>query len=65
MNRAEFRNNFGELITVNQACELVNLGRTKVRQLAEESGAAVKIGASYRIKRKVFLTFIDQNFSVR
>ena len=65
MNRAEFRNNLGELITVNQACEMINLGRTRVRQLAEESGAAVKIGRCYRIKRQLFLEYVEQTFSVR
>jgi len=65
MNLLQSKNQYGELITLDQACELANLGRTKVRQLAKESRAAVKIGKSYRIKRQVLFEYIDQNFSVR
>lgn len=65
MNIACNRNITGELITIDQACEIVNLGRTKVRQLAEESGAAVKIGRCYRIKRQLFLEYVEKTFSVR
>lgn len=55
---------YGELITLDQACGLANLGRTKVRQLADEAGAVVKIGKSYRIKRKVLFDYIERTFSV-
>ena len=64
MNISLNRNSMGELVTVDQACELFNLGRTRIRQIAEESGAAVKIGKSYRIKRQVLFDYIDKNFSI-
>lgn len=64
MNISQFKNQNGELITLYQACELTNLGRTKVRQLADEAGASIKIGKSYRIKRKVLFDYIERTYSV-
>ena len=58
------KNTFGELITLDQACELTNLGKTKVRQLASESRAVLKIGKSYRIKKTVFLDYINKAYSI-
>ena len=34
------RNANGELLTMTQACEASNLGKTTVRKIAEEAGAA-------------------------
>ena len=48
------RNANGELLTMTQACEASNLGKTTVRKIAEEAGAARKIGRSYRINKKLF-----------
>lgn len=42
------------LLTTEQVCELSNLGATKVRELAKESGAERKIGRSYRIHKATF-----------
>lgn len=64
MNLLQSKNQYGELITLDQACELANLGRTKIRQLADEAGAVVKIGKSYRIKRKVLFDYIERTYSV-
>lgn len=63
MNISTTRNKNGDLITVEQACELTNLGRTSVRKLAVESGAGRKIGRCFRIKKAVFLDFIDRVYS--
>lgn len=65
MNFSRTSNLQGELITLDQACALTNLGQTKIRQLAAEAGAVVKIGKSYRIKRQLFLRYIEKTFSVR
>ena len=63
MNKSESNNLHGELITLRQACESVNLGANTVRNLAAESGAVRKIGKSYRINRKIFLNYIEKVFS--
>lgn len=52
-----------ELLTLQQTCELSNLGNTTVRQLASDAGAVRKIGRSYRINRKLFFDYIEQHYS--
>lgn len=47
------------LLTLEQACELANLGATKVRELAKESGAERKIGRAYRIRKDKFFNYIE------
>lgn len=59
MNLAKNRNQDGVLITLTQACQESNLGATTVRRIAEEAGAVRKIGRSYRIKKSVFLDYIE------
>lgn len=63
MNLAINRNNEGELLTIQQVCQLSNLGQTAVRQLAREAGADRKIGRSYRINRKKFFEYIEKMYS--
>lgn len=63
MNVSKTRNKDGDLITVEQACQLSNLGRTTVRRLAEESGAVRKIGRCYRIKKKKFFEYIEREYA--
>lgn len=63
MNLRESENKYGELITVQQACELANLGCGTVRRLAEEAGAVRKIGRSYRIKRNQFFGYIEEMYT--
>lgn len=46
-------------ITVDMACQLTNLGKNTVRKMANECKASRKIGKSVRIKRSVFLAYID------
>lgn len=63
MNLAKNRSQSGELLTLQQACELSNLGSTTVRRLASEAGAVRKIGKSYRIKREPFFLYIDSAYA--
>ena len=63
MNALKNCNANGELLTLPQGCEASNLGRTTVRRIAEEAGAARKIGRAYRINRKIFFDFIEENYS--
>lgn len=63
MNKSESNtNSMGELVTLRQACETVNLGANTVRQLAQDAGAVRKIGRSYRINRKILLNFIETTY---
>ena len=55
------RNMDGELLSIEQVCQLANLGLNSVRKIAEESGAVLKIGRAYRINRKVFFDYIEAN----
>lgn len=63
MNIAKNRNQDGVLITLTQACQESNLGATTVRRIAEEAGAVRKIGRSYRIKKSVFLDYIEEVYA--
>ena len=56
-------NPLGELITLKQACETLNLGLSTVRELAKSSGAVRKIGGCYRIKRKILLDYIEEHYA--
>lgn len=56
-------NPLGELITIKQACETVNLGTNTVRGLAESAGAVRKIGRNYRINRKILLDYIEKHYA--
>lgn len=56
-------NMLGEMITLEQACALLNLGRGTIRRLASECGAVRKIGKSYRIKRTMLLDYIDRTYT--
>ena len=64
MNTIGTKNVNGELINLNQAWEITNLGANTIRNLAAEAGAVRKIGKSYRIKKEVLLNYIDKNFKV-
>lgn len=63
MNLAKHRDENGELITVQQACMLSNLGCGTVRKLAEEASAVRKIGKSYRINRNKFFDYIEEAYA--
>lgn len=64
MKKSEIENKFGDLLKINQVCELSNLGATTVRRLAEESGSVRKIGRSYRIKKSIFFDYIEKEYTV-
>lgn len=49
MKKTNNKNVNGEILTLEQAASRVNLGVTAVRKYANECGAALKIGRSYRI----------------
>lgn len=63
MNLAKNRDENGELVTIQQMCQLSNLGQTMVRRLAEESGSTRKIGRNYRINKKIFLAYIEKMYA--
>lgn len=52
------------LLTIEQACEVTNLGRTKLRQLADESGAVRKVGKVRLNNIDVILDYIEKEYSI-
>lgn len=60
MNKANYNNPLGDLVTVKQCTELLNLGSGTIRTLAKQAGAERRIGRSYRINRKVLMTYIEK-----
>ena len=48
----------GEILTQEQAAQRVNLGVGAVRKYANECGAALKIGRSYRINIKKLIEYL-------
>lgn len=58
MNKPKNRNLNGELLTLPQACERTNLGSATIRRLADECGASIKIGKSYRVRMDKLLSYI-------
>lgn len=63
MNAGIYRNEYGELITMQQTAELSNLGMSTVRKIAQEADAVVRIGKSVRIKRRKFFDYIDATYT--
>lgn len=62
--KAKMVNNMlGDLLTLDQTCESLNLGKYTVRRLAAECGAVRKIGRSYRIKKAVLMDYIDKEYA--
>ena len=55
----------GDLVTLNQMCEVTNLGSSTVRRLASEAAAVRKIGKSYRINRRIFLDYVEKNLRLK
>jgi len=51
------------LLTLEQTCGLANLGETKVRELAKESGAERKVGRCFRIHKETFFNYIEALYS--
>lgn len=48
MNKGNKRSINGELLTLDQTCEVFNLGASTIRRLAKECGAEIKIGRACR-----------------
>lgn len=63
MNARIANSTSGELLTVEQACELSNLGKTTVRRIANEAGAVRRIGRCYRINKLVFFDYIEKEYA--
>lgn len=54
----------GELLTLEQAANITNLGIATIRKLVKESGAGLKIGKSFRVDRQKLLDYIRQFKSI-
>lgn len=59
MNKSKINNLNGEIVTLEQAAKRVNLGISTVRIRAEECGAALKIGRSYRINIQKLIDYLS------
>lgn len=55
----DVRNSEIKLVTVDDACMRYSLGRNSVRKLAEDAGAVVRIGRSYRVNCDAVDRYID------
>lgn len=64
MNKPSTRNVNGEIVTLEQAAQRVNLGVIAVRKYANECGAALKIGRSYRVNIKKLIDYLC-GFSIK
>lgn len=58
MNTAKFRNLNGEILTLEQSAQRVNLGVGAVRKYANECGAALKIGRAYRVNIQKLIDYL-------
>lgn len=63
MNKANYDNPLGDLVTIKQCSELLNLGNGTIRTIAKQAGAERRIGRSYRINRKILLDYIEKVYS--
>lgn len=63
MHAAKSKSPSGILLTLEQTCDLANLGATKVREIAKEAGAERKIGRSYRIRKDQFFDYIERLYA--
>ena len=61
MNLSTNKNVNGELVDLDQACSITNLGRNTVRNLASSAGAIRKIGRCSRIRKDILLNYIEEN----
>ena len=58
MNKQKYNNLSGEILTLEQAAQRLNLGLSTVRQKAAECGAALKIGRAYRINIQKLIDYL-------
>ena len=61
MNLSTKREQKAELLTIQQACEVTSLGKTKLRELASDAGAVRKIGRNSRVRKDILLNYIEEN----
>lgn len=64
MNKPSTRNVNGEILTLEQSAQRVNLGVGAVRKYANECGAALKIGRSYRVNIQKLIDYLC-GFSIK
>lgn len=60
MRKSNNKNTYGEILTIEQASQRVNLGLSTVRKLADKCGASLKIGRSYRINIQKLIDYLCQ-----
>lgn len=58
MHKLSNKDSNGEIVTLEQAAQRVNLGISAVRKYAKECGAALKIGRSYRINIQKLIDYL-------
>ena len=63
MNKSQIKSLNSTLLTLEQTSELLNLGRTKTREIAKEAGAERKIGRCYRVNKYILLDYIEKVYS--
>lgn len=63
MQKRQYMDLNGDLVTIFQMAEAINSGTSTVRRIAQEAGAVRKIGRNYRINRKFFLDYIESVYS--
>ena len=55
----------GDFVTIEQMCKLVNLGETKVRQIAKDAGAILKVGRNFRINKRRFYQYLETIYTCK
>ena len=65
MNKPKYQNVSGEILTLEQASQRLNLGMSTVRQKAAECGAALKIGRSYRINIQRLTDYLSGDSEIK
>lgn len=58
MYKLSRRNAMGEIVTLEQAAERLNLGIASIRKHAKDAGAALKIGRSYRVNINKLIDYL-------
>ena len=64
MNKSQIKSLDSAFLTLEQTSKLLNLGRTKAREIVKEAGAERKIGRCYRVNKTILLDYIEKVYSV-
>lgn len=60
MNKSQIKQNDDSyLLTTKEACSRYGFGASKMRQIAKEAGAEVKVGRAYRLRRSRLDEYFD------